>query len=90
MKDRIKLENLRKRLRERLKISAVDRDILDLIGEIEVVTNDLICVATRVKELRIETSDAAWEGKDNLQSLTKELKYYEQLANDGVKYDPTF
>lgn len=30
MKDRIKLENLRKRLRERLKTSAVDRDILDL------------------------------------------------------------
>lgn len=44
MKDRIRLENLRKRLRERLKISAVDRDILDLIREIENVTNDLICV----------------------------------------------
>lgn len=90
MKDRIKLENLRKRLRERLKISAVDPDILDLIRGIEDVTNDLICVATRVKELRRQVNDAEWEGKDNLQKLTTELKYYEQLANDGVKYDPTF
>lgn len=90
MKDRIKLENLRKRLRERLKISGVDRDILDLIGEIESVTNDLICVATRVRELRKEVDEAAWEGKDNLKNLERELKYYEQLSNDGVKYDPTF
>lgn len=90
MKDRVRLENLRKRLRERLKLSAVDRDILDLIREIENVTDDLICVATRVKELRQEVSDAAWEGKDTLQKLTNELKYYERLANDGVKYEPTF
>ena len=90
MKDRIKLENLRKRLRERLKTSAVDRDILDLIEGIEAVTNDLICVATRVKELRREVGDAEWEGKDTLQRLSTELKYYEQLANNGVKYEPTF
>lgn len=90
MKDRIKLGNLRKRLRERLKISAVDPDILDFIRGIEDVTNDLICVATRVKELRRQVNDAEWEGKDNLQKLTTELKYYERLANDGVKYDPTF
>lgn len=50
----------------------------------------LICVATRVKELRKEVGDAEWEGQENLQSLTRELKYYEQLANDGVKYEPTF
>lgn len=90
MNDRIRLENLRKRLRERLKINAVDPDILDLIGEIEMVTNDLICVATRVKELRKEVGDAEWEGKDTLQRLATELKHYERLANDGVKYDPTF
>lgn len=90
MKDRIKLENLRKRLRERIKTSDVDQDILDLIRGIEDVTNDLICVATRVKELRKEVGDAEWEGKDTLQKLTTELKYYESLANDGVKYDPTF
>jgi predicted translin family RNA/ssDNA-binding protein len=90
MKDRIRLENLRKRLREKLKTSGVDRDILDLIREIENVTNDLICVATRLRELRTEASDAAWEGKDNLQSLTRELKHYEQLAKDGVKYEPNF
>lgn len=51
---------------------------------------DLICVATRVKELRKEVSDAEWEGKDTLQILITELKYYERLANDGVEYDPTF
>lgn len=90
MNDLIKLHNLRKRLRERLKTSGVDRDILDLIQGIENVTDDLICVATRVKELRREVSDAEWEGKDNLQRLTTELKYYERLANDGVKYEPTF
>ena len=90
MKDRIRLENLRKRLRERLRTCAVDRDILDLIGEIENVTNDLICVATRVKELRREVSDAEWEGREDLHKLSRELKYYEQLANDGVKYEPTF
>lgn len=90
MKNRVRLENLRKRLKEKLKIATVSRDILDLISEIETVTNDLICVATRVKELRKEVGDAEWEGKDNLQNLTRELKYYEQLANDGVKYDPTF
>lgn len=90
MKDLVKLQNLRKRLRERLKLSAVDRDILDLIREIESVTDDLICVATRVKELRREVSDAEWEGRDTLQNLTNELKYYERLANDGVKYEPTF
>lgn len=90
MKDRVKLENLRKRLREKLKIAAVNRDILDLIREIEAVTNDLICVATRVKELRKEVGDAEWEGKDTLQNLTEELKYYEKLANDGVKYEPNF
>ena len=90
MNDLIKLHNLRKRLRERLKTSGVDRDILDLIQGIENVTDDLICVATRVKELRKEVSDAEWEGKDNLQRLTTELKYYERLANDGVKYEPTF
>lgn len=55
-----------------------------------IVTNALICVATRVKELRKEVSDAEWEGKDTLQRLTTELKYYERLANDGVRYDPTF
>jgi hypothetical protein len=90
MNDRIRLENLRKRLRERLKISVVDRDILDLIEGIERVTNDLICVATRTRELRKEVGEAEWEGKDNLQALERELKYYEQLSNDGVKYDPTF
>ena len=63
---------------------------ISLIREIENVTDDLICVATRVKELRQEVSDAAWEGKDTLQKLTNELKYYERLANDGVKYEPTF
>ena len=90
MKDLIRLENLRKRLRERLKTSGADRDTLDLIREIESVTNDLICVATRVKQLRTEVGDAAWEGNENLKKLERELKYYEQLANDGVKYDPTF
>lgn len=90
MKDLIRLENLRKRLRERLKTSGADRDTLDLIREIESVTNDLICVATRVKQLRKEVGDAAWEGNENLKKLERELKYYEQLANDGVKYDPTF
>jgi len=90
MKDLIRLENLRKRLRERLKTSGADRDTLDLIREIESVTNDLICVAARVKQLRKEVGDAAWEGNENLKKLERELKYYEQLANDGVKYDPTF
>lgn len=90
MKERVRLENLRKRLRERLKFSGVGPDILDLIREIETVTDELICVATRVRQLRKEVSDAEWEGKDNLQALTTELKHYEKLANDGVYYEPTF
>jgi len=85
-----KLLNLRKRLREKLKLCRVEPDILDLISEMEAVTDDLICVATRVKELRRQVGDAEWEGKDNLKSLERELKYYEQLANDGVRYEPTF
>jgi SMC interacting uncharacterized protein involved in chromosome segregation len=85
-----KLLNLRKRLREKLKLCRVEPDILDLISEMEAVTDDLICVATRVKELRKQVGDAEWEGKDNLKSLERELKYYEQLANDGVRYEPTF
>jgi SMC interacting uncharacterized protein involved in chromosome segregation len=68
----------------------VEPDILDLISEMEAVTDDLICVATRVKELRKQVGDAEWEGKDNLKSLERELKHYEQLANDGVRYEPTF
>lgn len=90
MNPQIRLQNLRKRLRERLKTSAVDRDILDLIREIENVTDELVCVATRVKQLRREVGDAEWEGKDNLQQLTNELKYYEELTTRGVKYDPNF
>jgi len=90
MNPQIRLQNLRKRLRERLKTSAVDRDILDLIREIENVTDELVCVATRVKQLRREVGDAEWEGKDNLQRLTNELKYYEELTTRGVKYDPNF
>lgn len=90
MKERVRLENLRKRLRERLKFSGVGPDILDLIREIETVTDELICVATRVRQLRKEVSDAEWEGRPDLQKLTNELKYYEQLANNGVRYDPTF
>ena len=85
-----KLLNLRKRLREKLKLCRVEPDILDLISEMEAVTDDLICVATRVKELRKQVGDAEWEGKDNLKSLERELKHYEQLANDGVRYEPTF
>lgn len=50
----------------------------------------LICVATKLKRLRKEVGDAEWEYKDNLQMLTNELKYYEQLSKDGVKYEPTF
>ena len=86
----VRLLNLRKRLREKLRLHRVGPDILDLIREIENVTDDLICVATRVKQLRKEVSDAEWEGKDNLQALTTELKHYEKLANDGVDYEPTF
>ena len=85
-----KLLNLRKRLREKLKLCRAEPDTLDLISEIEAVTDDLICVATRVKELRRQVWDAEWEGKDNLKSLERELKHYEQLANDGVRYEPTF
>lgn len=42
MNPRTRLENLRKRLRERLKISGAGRDILELIIEIENVTDDLL------------------------------------------------
>jgi hypothetical protein len=52
--------------------------------------SNLICVATRLKELRKEVGDAEWEGRKTLQNLTTELRYYEQLANNGVKYEPTF
>lgn len=85
-----RLLNLRKRLREKLRLHRVEPDILDLIREIESVSDDLICVATRVKELRKEVSDAEWERKDNLQALTRELNHYEKLANDGVLYEPNF
>lgn len=86
----VRLLNLRKRLREKLRLHRVEPDILALIQEIEAVSDELICVATRVKELRKDVGDAEWEGKDNLQALARELKYYEQLANDGVVYEPTF
>ena len=38
----IRLLNLRKRLRDRLKRSAVEPDILALIAEIEKITDDLL------------------------------------------------
>lgn len=38
----VPLHNLRKRLREKLKTSAVDRDILDLIREIEDATDKVL------------------------------------------------
>lgn len=86
----IRLLNLQKRLRERLKTIGADQGTLALIGEIETMTAELICVATRVKELRKEVSDAEWEGSKDLQKLTHELKYYENLASKGEKYDPNF
>lgn len=86
----VRLLNLRKRLREKLRLHRVEPDTLALIQEIEAVSDELICVATRIKELRKEVGNAEWEGKDNLQALTRELKHYEQLANDGVVYEPTF
>lgn len=85
-----RLLNLRKRLREKLRVHRVEPGILDLIREIESVTDYMICVAARIQELRKEVSDAEWEGSENLQNLEKELKYYEKLANDGVDYEPTF
>lgn len=86
----VRLLNLRKRLKEKLRVYCVNPDILALISEIETVTDELICVATRVRELRKEVADAEWEGGKDLQTLTHELKYYEKLASDGVKYEPNF
>ena len=53
-------------------------------------TDDLTCVATRIKELRKEVGVAEWEGRKDLQFLARELNYYERLANNGVMYDPNF
>lgn len=58
--------------------------------EIEAVTDRLICVATRLKELRRAVEDAEWEGKEILPFLQSELKYYQTLTNDGVRYEPVF
>lgn len=90
MNERVRLKNLRKRLREKVKVSRAEPDILDLIKEIEAVTDRLICVATRLKELRRAVEDAEWEGKEILPFLQSELKYYQTLTNDGVRYEPVF
>lgn len=45
MKHRIRLQNLWKRLHQRLKTAAVDRDILALIREIESATDKAIAEA---------------------------------------------
>ena len=45
MKHRIRLQNLWKRLHQKLKIAAVDRDIMDIIREIESATDKAIAEA---------------------------------------------
>lgn len=52
--------------------------------------SDLICVATRIKQLQKELSDAEWNNSPDISFLRHELAHFTSLAERGIVYEPTF
>jgi hypothetical protein len=50
----------------------------------------LIDVASEVKRLRKELSDAEWDDTPDVPILRSNLAHYEALAEQGVLWEPTF
>lgn len=50
----------------------------------------LTCVATRIKELQKELSDAEWDNSPNVAILRHELEHFTSLAKQGIVYEPDF
>jgi hypothetical protein len=51
---------------------------------------ELTCVATRIKKLQKELSDAEWENSPNVGFLRHELEHFTSLAKRGIVYEPNF
>lgn len=49
-----------------------------------------VCVATRIKELQKELSDAEWENSPNLAILQHELAHFTKLVSQGILVEPNF
>lgn len=54
------------------------------------VSGSLTCVATRIKELQKELSDAEWESSPNVDMLRHELEHFTNLMRRGILLEPDF
>lgn len=50
----------------------------------------LICVATRIKVLQRELSDAEWDNSPTIDIIRHELAHFTNLAERGILVEPTF